>query len=47
MRVFLSPYGSRRDVESTLGFALHVKALGAKGCDEKVATGVLSIGVCR
>ena len=39
MRVLLSTYGSRGDVEPMVGLA--VRALGAEGCDALVATGMM------
>jgi UDP:flavonoid glycosyltransferase YjiC (YdhE family) len=47
MRVLLSTYGSRGDVEPTVGLAVQLRALGAKGCDALVATGVTPAGVWR
>jgi UDP:flavonoid glycosyltransferase YjiC (YdhE family) len=47
MRVLLSAYGSRGDVEAMLGLAVQLRALGAEGCDALVATGVMSAGVQR
>ena len=43
MRALLSTYGSGGDVEPMVGLA--VRALGAKGCDALVATGVMTSGV--
>jgi hypothetical protein len=45
MRVLLSTYGSRRDVEPMVGLAVQLRALGAEGCDSLVATGVMPAGV--
>jgi hypothetical protein len=49
MRVLLSTYGSRGDVEPMVGLAVQSRALprAARGCDALVATGVLSTGVWR
>jgi hypothetical protein len=47
MRAFLSKYGSRGGVEPTVGLAVKLRALGAKGCDAPVATGVMPAGVWR
>ena len=47
MRVSLPTYGSRRDVEPMVGLAVRLRALGAKGCDALVATGVTPAGVWR
>jgi UDP:flavonoid glycosyltransferase YjiC (YdhE family) len=45
MRVLLSTYGSRGDVETMVGLAVQLRALGAEGCDALVATGVKPAGV--
>jgi hypothetical protein len=47
MRVLLSTYGSRADVEPMVGLAVQLRALGADGCDALVATGVTPAGVWR
>jgi UDP:flavonoid glycosyltransferase YjiC (YdhE family) len=47
MRVLLSTYGSRGDVEPMVGLAVQLRALGAEGCDALVATGVTPTGVWR
>lgn len=47
MRVLLSTYGSRGDVEPMMGLAVQLGALGAEGCDALVAAGVTPIGVWR
>ena len=47
MRVLLSTYGSRGDVEPMVGLAVQLRALGAEGCDALVATGVTLAGVWR
>jgi hypothetical protein len=47
MRVLLSTYGSREDVEPMVGPAVQLRALGAEGCDALVATGVMAAGVRR
>jgi UDP:flavonoid glycosyltransferase YjiC (YdhE family) len=45
MRVLFLTYGSRGDVETMVGLALQLRALGAEGCDALVATGVMPAGV--
>jgi hypothetical protein len=47
MRVLLSTYGSRGDVEPMVGLAVRSRALGAEDCDAPVATGVMATGVWR
>lgn len=47
MRVLLSTYRSRGDVEPMVGLAVQLRALGAAGCDVLVATGVTPAGVWR
>jgi UDP:flavonoid glycosyltransferase YjiC (YdhE family) len=47
MRVLLSTYGSRGDVEPMVQLAVQLRALGAEGCDALVATGVTPAGVWR
>jgi UDP:flavonoid glycosyltransferase YjiC (YdhE family) len=47
MRMLLSPYGSRGDVEPMVGLAVQLRALGAEGCDALVATGVMPAGAWR
>jgi UDP:flavonoid glycosyltransferase YjiC (YdhE family) len=47
MRVLLSTYGSRGDVEPMVGLAVQLRALGADGCDAVVATGVTPAGAWR
>jgi UDP:flavonoid glycosyltransferase YjiC (YdhE family) len=47
MRVLLSTYGSRGDVEPIAGLAAQLRALGAEGCDALVASGVTPAGVWR
>jgi vancomycin aglycone glucosyltransferase len=56
MRVLLSTYGSRGDVEPVVGGAVRLWALGtqfdtvagaAEGCDALVATGAMPTGVWR
>jgi SAM-dependent methyltransferase len=47
MRVLLSTYGSRGDVEPMVGLAVQLRALGVEGCDALVATGVTAAGVWR
>jgi UDP:flavonoid glycosyltransferase YjiC (YdhE family) len=47
MRVLLSTYGSRGDVEPMVGLAVQLRKLGAEGCDALVATGVTPAGVWR
>jgi hypothetical protein len=44
MRV-LSTYGSRGDVETMVGLAVQLRALGAEGSDVLVATGLIPAGV--
>ena len=44
MRVLSSMYGSRGDVEATVGLAVQ---LGAEECNAPAATGVMSLGVWR
>jgi UDP:flavonoid glycosyltransferase YjiC (YdhE family) len=45
MRVLLSTYASRGDVEPMVGLAVQLRALGAEGCDAPIATGVMPAGV--
>jgi UDP:flavonoid glycosyltransferase YjiC (YdhE family) len=45
MRVSLSTYGSRGDVEPMMGLAVQLPALGAEGCDALI--GATSAGVWR
>ncbi len=45
MRVLLSTYGSRGDVEPMAGLAVRLRALGAERCDALVSTGVVPAGV--
>ena len=47
MRVLLSTYGSRGDVEPMVGLAVQLRALAAEGCDALVATGVMPAGAWR
>ena len=47
MRVLMSTYGSRGDVESMVGGAVRLRALDAEECDALVATGVRPTGVWR
>jgi UDP:flavonoid glycosyltransferase YjiC (YdhE family) len=47
MRLLLSTYGSRGDVEPMVGLAVQLRAPGAQGCDALVATGVTPAGACR
>jgi hypothetical protein len=47
MRVLLSTYGSRGDVEPMAGLAVRLRTLGADECDALVATGVVPAGVGR
>jgi hypothetical protein len=46
MRVLLSTYASRGDVEPMVGLAVQWRALGAaaEGCDALMATGVMPAG---
>jgi hypothetical protein len=45
MRVLLTTYGSRADVEPMVGLALQLEA--AEECDAPVATGVMPTGGWR
>jgi hypothetical protein len=45
MRVLSSTYGSRGDVEPTVGLAVQLRALGAEGCDALAAGGMVPAGV--
>ena len=47
MRVLVSTYGSRRDVEPMVGLAVQLRTFGAEGCDALVATGMVPAGVWR
>jgi len=47
MRVLLSTYGSREDVEPMVRLAVQLRALGAEACDVVVATCVMPAGVWR
>ena len=47
MRVVLSTYGSRADVEPMVGLGVQLRALGTEGCDALAATGVTPAGVWR
>ena len=47
MRVLLSTYGSRGDVELMVGLADQPRALGAERCDGLVADGVTPAAVWR
>jgi len=47
MRVLLSTYGSRGDVEPMVGLAVQLRALGAEGSDALVATDVTPTGIWR
>jgi hypothetical protein len=47
MRVLLSSYGSRGDVEPMLGRAGQLRALGAEGCAALLAIGMTPAGVWR
>ena len=47
MRVLLSTYGSRGDVEPMVGLAVQVRAQGTEGCDALVASGVTPAGMWR
>jgi hypothetical protein len=47
MRVLLSTYGSRGNVEPMVGLPVQLRALGAEGCDALVAAGVTPAGVWR
>jgi len=45
MRVLLSTYGSRGDIDPMVGGAVQLRALGAERCDSLVATGMTPAGV--
>ena len=47
MRVLLTTFGSRGDVEPMVGLAEQSRALGAGGCGALVATGVTPARVWR
>ena len=47
MRLLLSTYASRGDVEPMVGLAVELRALGAEGCDALVATGAMPAGLWR
>ena len=47
MRVWLSTWGSRGDVEPVVRGAVQLRALGAERCDALVATGATPAGVWR
>jgi vancomycin aglycone glucosyltransferase len=47
VRVLLSTYGSRGDVEPMVGLAVRLWVLGAEGCDALVATDVTPAGAWR
>ena len=47
MRVSLSTYGSRGDIEPMAGLAVQLRTFGAEGCDALAATGVTPVGVWR
>jgi hypothetical protein len=49
MRVLLSTYGSRGDIESMVGLVVQVGALAAAAeeCDAPVATGMMPAGGWR
>jgi hypothetical protein len=47
MRVVLSTYRSRGDVEPMVELTEHSRAVGAEGCDAPVAIGVTPAGVWR
>jgi UDP:flavonoid glycosyltransferase YjiC (YdhE family) len=44
MRVLLSTYGSRGDVEPMVGLAVQLRALGAEGCDAFVVRCMTRVG---
>jgi hypothetical protein len=44
MRVLLSTYGSRGDVEPTVRLAVRLRAPGGERCNALVATGVTPVG---
>jgi hypothetical protein len=45
MRVLLTTYVSRGDVDPMVGLAVRLRALGAEGFDAPVVTGVMPAGV--
>ncbi len=45
MRVLLTTYGSRGDVDPMVGLVVRLRALGVEGFDAPVATGVMPTGV--
>jgi hypothetical protein len=45
MRVLLTTYGSRGDVDAMVGLAVRLRALGAEGCDALAAGGMVPAGV--
>jgi hypothetical protein len=47
MRVLMSTYGSRGDVEPMVEGAVRLRALGPGGCDALVAAGVTPTGLWR
>ena len=47
MRVLLSTYGSRGDVEPMAELAVLLRILGAEGFDALAASGMLPVGVWR
>ena len=47
MRVLLTTYGSRGDVEPLVGLAVRVRALGAEGFGALAAGGMVPAGVWR
>jgi hypothetical protein len=47
MRVLLTAYGSRGDVEPIVGLAVQLRAIGAEGFDALAVGGVVPAGVWR
>ncbi len=47
MRVLLTTYGSRGDVDPMVGPAVRLRALGAEGFDALAAGGMVPAGVWR
>jgi hypothetical protein len=45
MRVLLTTYGSRGDVDPMVGLAVRLRALGAEGFDAPAAGGMVPAGV--
>ncbi len=47
MRVLLTTYGSRGDVDPMVGLAVRLRELGAEGFDALAAGGMVPAGVWR